>query len=69
MVQKTERKIGYSAESTRRELSNEYQYDRVYRVFKNLRVLVLWTKVKAFEKVASGLEFEGSFGYSTSLHQ
>ena len=36
---------GYSSESTRRELSNEYQHDRVLIVFKSLCVLVLWTKV------------------------
>ena len=36
---------GYSSESTQRELSNEYQYDRVKMVFKNLCILVLWTKV------------------------
>ena len=35
----------YSSESTQRELSNEYQQDIVYMVFKNLWVLVLWTKV------------------------
>ena len=36
---------GYSSERTQRELSNEYQNDRVWMVFKNLGVLVLWTKV------------------------
>ena len=36
---------GYSSESTRQELSNEYQHDRVYMVFKNLCILVLRTKV------------------------
>ena len=36
---------GYSSESTRRELSNEYQQDRVPMVFKRNCVLVLWTKV------------------------
>ena len=36
---------GYSFESTRRELSNEYQHDRVQIVFKNLCVLELWMKV------------------------
>ena len=36
---------GYSSESTRRELSNEYFHDMVKMVFKNLCVLVLWTKV------------------------
>ena len=36
---------GYSSESTQRELSNEYQHDRVKMVFKNLCILVLWTNV------------------------
>ena len=36
---------GYSSESSQRELSNEYQHDRVEMVFKHLCVLVLWTKV------------------------
>ena len=36
---------GYSSKSTQREDSNEYQYDRVYMVFKNICVLVLWMKV------------------------
>ena len=36
---------GYSSESTQREISNEYQHDRVQRVFKNLCILVLWMKV------------------------
>ena len=36
---------GYSSDSTHRELSNEYQYDRVKMVFKNLCVFVLWMKV------------------------
>ena len=35
---------GYSSESNQRELSNEYQHDRVLMVFKNLCILVLWTK-------------------------
>ena len=35
---------GYSSESTQQELSNEYQHDRVTMVFKNLSILVLWTK-------------------------
>ena len=30
---------------THRDLSNEYQLDRVQMVFKNLCVLVIWTKV------------------------
>ena len=36
---------GYSSESTRRELSNEYQDDRVSMVFQESCILVLWTKV------------------------
>ena len=36
---------GYSYESTQRELSNEYQHDRVSMVFKDICVLMLWTKV------------------------
>ena len=41
---------GYSSESTQRELFYEYQHDRVWTVFENLCVLVLWTKVApAFE--------------------
>ena len=36
---------GYSSESTQRELSNEYQHDRVLMVFKDFSVLVLWTNV------------------------
>ena len=36
---------GYSSESTQRELSNEYQHDRVWMVFKNLCICVLWSKV------------------------
>ena len=36
---------GYSSESTQQEPSYEYQNDRVYMVFKNIGVLVLWMKV------------------------
>ena len=36
---------GYSSESTRQELSNEYQHDRVSMVSENLFILVLSTKV------------------------
>ena len=36
---------GYSSESTRRELSNEYQDDRVSMVFQESCMLVLWTKI------------------------
>ena len=41
---------GYSSESTRQELSNEYQDDRVSVIFRESCILVLWTKVvSAFE--------------------
>ena len=30
---------------TQQELSNEYQHDRVSTIFKNLYIVVLWTKV------------------------
>ena len=36
---------GYSSEKAQRELSNEYQHDRVWMVFKRFCILVLWTKV------------------------
>ena len=36
---------GYSSESTQQVLPNEYQYDRVSMVFKNLCVLVLCMKI------------------------
>ena len=36
---------GYSSESAQQKLSNEYQYGRVKMGFKNLCLLVLWTKV------------------------
>ena len=46
---------GYSSVSTKWELSNEYQHDRGQMVFKNLGMLVLWTKVT--------LAFWGLFTY------
>ena len=36
---------GYSSESTHRELSNEYQHDRVEMVLEFFCILVHWTKV------------------------
>ena len=36
---------GYSSESIQRELSNEYQHDRVWMVFKIICILVVWPKV------------------------
>ena len=33
---------GYSSESTQRELSNEYQHDRVKMVFKVFCIPVVW---------------------------
>ena len=35
---------GYLSESTQRGLSNEYQHRRVKMVFKNLCIIVLWTR-------------------------
>ena len=51
MMQKTFLKMtgtlthGYSSVSIQRQLSNEYQHDRVKMVFKNLCILFLRTKV------------------------
>ena len=51
---------GYSSESTQRDLSKEYQYDRVKMVFKNICVLVLWTKeASALEGLTCVLSSEG----------
>ena len=36
---------GYLFESTQRELSNEYQHDRVSMVFKYFCVFALWMKI------------------------
>ena len=48
----------YSLERTPQELSNEYQLDRVKMDFKNLCVLVLWTKVaSALEGLTRGVVF------------
>ena len=49
---------GYSFESIRRELSNEYQDDRVSMVFQESCILVLWTKV------VSALEGLSSAGFN-----
>ena len=35
----------FSSESIQRELSNEYQHDMDSMVFKNLCILVLWSKI------------------------
>ena len=46
---------GCSSDSTQRELSNGYKHDSVSRVFKNLCILALWTKVAlALEGLAAG---------------
>ena len=53
----------YSSESTKRELSNEYQHDRVWVFFKYICVIVLWTKVaSALEGLSDALTKE-SFAY------
>ena len=57
----------YSTESTRRELSNEYQHDRVEMVFKNLSVLVLWGKVASALRCLKGClvaRFEASLSHA-----
>ena len=48
--------LGYSSESARWELSNEYQHDMVLMVFKNIGVLVLWwNEVLAMEGLVKKL--------------
>ena len=48
---------GYSSESVQRELSNECQHERVWMVYKNLCILVLWTKVaSALEGLKESIE-------------
>ena len=50
---------GYSYESTRWELSNGYQHDRVSMVFENICVLVIWMKeASALEGLTSPLNFQ-----------
>ena len=36
---------GYSFESTQWDLSDEYEHDRVWMVFKDFWIFVLWMKV------------------------
>ena len=36
---------GYSSESNQQELSNEYQHDKVWMVFKDFCILMRWTRV------------------------
>ena len=58
---------GYPSESPQQELSNEYQYDRVYMVFKNRCIFVLWIKVAlAFEGLKTNLLLHSTTGISTS---
>ena len=54
---------GYSSESTQRELSNEYEHDRVWMIFKNLCILVLWMKV------ASALEGLSTHSWYNTKYQ
>ena len=51
-MQKSEKMIetlahGYSSDSTQRELSNEYQHDKVKIVIKNCCIIVLWMKLSS----------------------
>ena len=54
---------GYSSESTQPELSKEYQHDRVWMVFKNLCLLVLWMGVAS---ALEGLKMIGYYAFSMS---
>ena len=47
---------GYKYESTQRELSNEYQHARVWLIFKNLCLLMVWKKVASALEGLSRLE-------------
>ena len=48
----------FSSENTHRELSNEYQHNKVKMVFKNRCAIVLWTKeASALEGLS--LELQG----------
>ena len=56
---------GYSFESTQRGLFNEYQHDQVSMVFKDVCVLVLWTKLAP---ALEGLNYVSAiFRYRTSI--
>ena len=55
---------GYSSESTLWGLSNEYQHDRVYMVFKKYCVLVLWKNVASAVK---GLKYTYQLNHSTDV--
>ena len=59
---------GYSSESTQCELSNEYQHDRVYMVFKNLCILVFWTNVSSALKGLNVAENVTIIKISSSLN-
>ena len=55
---------GYSSDSVLPKLSNEYQQDRVKKIFKNIHIIVFWTKVAlALEQfiVLSGKNFNLNF--------
>ena len=61
---------GYSSESSLRDLSNEYQHDRVWTVFKNLSVLVLWIKVaSALEGLIWSIDIYAVIGGKVSNHR
>ena len=61
-------KHGYSSKGTQRELSSEYheyQHDRVWMVFRNRRMVVLWTKVaSALEGLINILSISPSYVFS-----
>ena len=47
---------GYSSDGTQRELSNEYQYDRVWKTFKIFCVFAPLTKVASASKGIKGCQ-------------
>ena len=61
---------GYSYESTQRELSNEYQHDRVWMFFKNLCALVLSMNVAlALEGLTINITHQIEYHLNTSVRR
>ena len=58
---------GYSSDSARRELSNEYRHDRIKIIFKAFCVLVLWIKVALALEGLKTIPFFLPFMPSTSM--
>ena len=49
---------GYSSQSTQRELSNEYQHDRVWMVFKSFCIFLPWSEVASAWKGLNLIDVE-----------